>query len=163
MDLAEEFLRLYDRYFDDIYRYIYFKVGNKWDVDDIVSEVFVRAYQHMDARKTDQKAWLFAIARNAVVDFYRKSGREMADENIDKLEALPFEESIEEMEEMNCLGKALQSLDEDQREIIALRYFAGLKYSQIAELLNIQEGAAKMRIHRILEHLKEMVGQCLKG
>lgn len=69
--VKDDFLDLYESCFDDVYRYIYFKVGNSWDTDDIVSDTFKRAYEKYKTVKVDSRAWLFTIARNAVTDFYR--------------------------------------------------------------------------------------------
>ena len=78
--MADEFLQLYEDCYDDIYRYVYCKTGNPWDTDDIVSDVFLKAFRHFDPNRRTHKAWLVTIARNTTVDYYRKSGRELPGE-----------------------------------------------------------------------------------
>lgn len=164
--MNKEFIKIYDRYFDDIYRYVYFKVGDRWNADDITSNVFLRAYQHRNEIKGDPGAWLFAIARNAMVDFYRLRNREVLSENLDDMaypddKTVPLEDELEHSQELECLKVALKQLNEEEREVISLRYFAGLKYRQMAQTLGTSEGAVKMRVRRILERIKEMVEKCL--
>ncbi|MEK3937139.1 RNA polymerase sigma factor [Sporosarcina sp. FSL W7-1349] len=69
-----KFIQLYDAYFDDVYRYVYVKTGNKWDAEDLVSDIFRKAFEKRSslAKHPNQKAWLFMIARNTIIDFYRK-------------------------------------------------------------------------------------------
>lgn len=69
--MGEDFLNIYDQYFNDVYRYVYVKTGNKWDAEDIVSEIFRKCYEKFDANSIqNHKASLFAIARNSIIDYY---------------------------------------------------------------------------------------------
>ena len=70
--MKDGFIILYDKYFDDVYRYIYFKTGNKWEADDLVSETFKKAYEKYKYLKGEPKPWIMSIARNTVIDFYRR-------------------------------------------------------------------------------------------
>lgn len=161
--MAKDILALYDETFDNLYRYVYFKVGNKWDADDLVSEVYTRACAKLPGITGDSRAWLFTVARNAVTDFYRSKGRLAADEDIEAIPDLPFEEELESKDEIKCLQHALVVLTTEQREVINLKYFAGLKTSQIAVAMELTENAVKMRLHRTLVKVKELVVKCLLG
>ena len=69
-DCTRDFIKFYDQYYDKVYRYVYVKVGNGWDTDDIVSDIFRKAYEKYATVKRNHASWLFTIARNTIVDFY---------------------------------------------------------------------------------------------
>ncbi len=155
------FLELYDQCFDDVYRFVYSRVGNQWDADDLVSEVFTKAHRRWSTVRKDARAWLFTIARHTVTDFYRTKKREIPDqEAVERLSANggdPYARTPE----LDCLQAALEQLDERQRELISLRYFAGLTYGERGGSLNLKEGTVKVRVYRLLGKVKEMVERCL--
>lgn len=159
-----DFISLYDNYFDDVYRYIYFKTGNSWDADDLVSEVFRKAYEKYRTVTDNPKAWLFTIARNTVIDFYRKNKDIVMGDNIE-LYTYPyyFEEVIEKGDELNCLRKSLNTLSKEELEVVNLRYFSELKYGEIAALLGKSEDSIKMKAFRIINKLKNLVKECMEG
>lgn len=159
--MKEKFLTLYDATFADVYRYVYCRVGNKWDADDIVSEVYVKAFENFAAVQGSTRSWLFTIARNAVADFFRTKGREQPNSLVGSLLDQNAETPSDQQAEMDCLAQAMQALDSEQRELIYLKYFASLKHSQVAEVLKTTEAAVKMRVSRLLKQMKEMVQQCL--
>jgi RNA polymerase sigma-70 factor (ECF subfamily) len=157
--MKNNFLKLYDKCFDDIYRYIYFKTGSKWEADDLVSETFRKAFEKFHLLKGEPKPWLMSIARNTVVDFYRRKKDIMpGNEEMDNYAYdYPFDEIFERKEELDCLKKSLKSLSKDELEIVNLRYFSDLKYKQIGELLGKTESAIKMKVMRINQKLIEII------
>jgi RNA polymerase sigma-70 factor (ECF subfamily) len=162
--VRHNFLELYDKYFDDIYRYIYFKTGNKWDADDLVSEVFKKAYEKHGSIKSSPKAWLFSIARNTVIDFYRKRKDVAVGDDLDLYTyPLEFESEVEKEEELDILKKSLSRLSKDELEIINLKYFADMKYSEIGTLMNRTEDSVKMKCFRTVKKLKELINGFLEG
>lgn len=158
------FIDLYDAYFDDVYRYVFVKTGNKWDAEDIVSEVFRKAYESW-ARRNDSanpKAWIMAIARNTVIDFYRKKKSLLVGEEIDSyLTPVPFEDPFEESKEMECLKKSLNHLSKDDLEVTNLRYFADMKYKEIALILKKTEESLRVKSNRITKKIGVLVKKCL--
>ena len=160
--MRDSYLDVYDKCFDDVYRYVVFRVGSKWDADDIVSEVFMKAYQGYESQRGDRRAWVFTIARNCVIDFYRRNKREVKHADLSDIPMVCHElDTLENKVEADCLREALEQLDQDQRELISLRYFAGLPHRQVAEVLGRTEGAVKMRISRVLEKVKGLVEACI--
>ena len=159
--MKEKFLTLYDATFADVYRYVYCRVSNKWDADDIVSEVYVKAFESFATVQGSVRPWLFTIARNTVADFFRTKGREQPNSFVETLVDQSAQVPRDQQAEMDCLVQTLQALDTEQRELIYLKYFATLKHSQVAEVLKTTEAAVKMRISRLLKQMKEMVQQCL--
>ncbi len=155
------FLDLYDSSFDDVYRYVYFKVGNKWDTDDLVSDIFSKAVQKWSTVRGDRRAWLFTVSRNTVTDFYRRRGREVPTAAVTENSSAAATDLAEQSLALECLREALGTLSQEQRELVSLRYFAGLRHNQIARTLEVSEGSIKMRVHRLLGQIKELVEKCL--
>ncbi|WP_026487020.1 RNA polymerase sigma factor [Caldanaerobius polysaccharolyticus] len=162
--MKDDFLDLYESCFDDVYRYIYFKVGNRWDADDIVSDTFKRAYEKYKTVKVNSKSWLFTIARNAVTDFYRKKKDLLVGDDISQY-SYPdiFESKLFREIELNCLKKSIYRLSKEEIEIINLKYFSGMTHKEISQVLNKTEDAVKMKSSRIIQKLKNFVINCLEG
>lgn len=156
--MKDDFVLLYDKYFDDVYRYIYFKTGDKWEADDLVSETFRKAYEKYKYLKGEPKPWIMSIARNTVIDFYRKKKiTPMNDYELDDFfYNYPIEEIFEKKEEISYLKQSLKSLNKEELEIVNLRYFSDMKYNEIGKVIGKTENAVKtksMRIHRKLEQI----------
>lgn len=163
--MAKDFLSLYDQYFDHVYRYTYFKTGNKWDTDDLVSDTFRKAFEKYATLQAHPKAWLMAIARNTVIDFYRKKKEVVTDR--EELEKQVYDYSLEEVlgrhDELRCLKKALQSLPKEELEIINLKYFSELTHQEMGRILGKTVDAVKRKSLRIVRKLAESVHRCLEG
>lgn len=139
---------LYEKEYDRLARYIFVRIGNQLEAEDLASETFVRALQNLDRyeeRGLPMKAWVFKIAHNLVVDHIRK---------VSKRPTVPLDDIVlsggndpEEIAEHNFqierLSKALEHLSPAQREIIALRFFAGLSSVECAEILGKKSGAIR--------------------
>ncbi|MBY0120539.1 RNA polymerase sigma factor [Bacillus sp. S/N-304-OC-R1] len=162
--MIDQFTNVYDECFDDVYRYVYAKTSNKWDTEDIVSETFRKAYEKMSSLKDGQnmKAWLFAIARNTVIDYYRKKKTVLVGDEIDLyLSPIPFEDPLEESSELECLKKSLNVLSKEDLEMTNLRYFAGLKFKEIAIVLDKTEETLRVKSSRITKKIGKLVKKCL--
>lgn len=159
-----DFIGLYDQYFDDVYRYVLFKTGSRWDTDDLVSEVFRKAYENFGSIRGNAKSWLFTIARNTLIDYYRKKKHIAVGEDLELYTcSYSFEEDVERRDAINCLKKSLKALPKDELEIVNLRFFADMKFSQIGEVCGKSENAVKMKCFRIMGKLKELVKHCVEG
>jgi RNA polymerase sigma-70 factor (ECF subfamily) len=160
----EAFARLYDAYVERVTRYIYFRVSEEIDTEDLVSQVFLKAWENLDRYKMGSSpfiAWLYTIARNLVIDHYRT-----------KKDALPLDEAIafpSEMEmpdeeaqmhfDLQAMRDALQFLTSDQQQALILKYIAGLPNDSIAKIMNKQEGTVRglqMRgLQTLAKYMKE--------
>jgi RNA polymerase sigma-70 factor (ECF subfamily) len=163
--LKDNFIAIYDEYFDDVYRYILMKTGNKWDTDDIVSEVFRKVFEKHSTITGSAKAWLFTLTRNSIADFYRrKKNIEIpVDELEDELLFTEEETEDEHREEaLELLKEALIKLTKNERELINLRYFADIKYRDIGTLTGIKENILRTKISRTLKKLR-LIMENLKG
>ena len=164
----EAFTRLYDGYVERVYRYIYFRVSEDTTTEDLVSQVFLKAWQNLDHYKTGPApfiAWLYTIARNIVIDHYR-SKKELVP--LERAAALPADapgpdEEAQLRFDLEAMRDALQSLSGDQKQVLILKYIAGLPNEAIARIMNKQEGTIRglqMRGLQVLAkhmHQKEYV------
>jgi len=153
------FGRLYDR-LQPIYRYVYSRVGSAHEAEDITSQTFMAAYESL-ARYRERgqfSAWLFRIARSKLNDHFRRSRREVrleaAGEILEREDALG---TLIRAEELSQIRSIIKDLDEDEQELIRLRYVADLSFVEIAELLGRREDAVKKSVYRLLARLKSQM------
>jgi RNA polymerase sigma factor (sigma-70 family) len=156
-DLA--FDRLYRASRDDVYAYVASLVRDQAAAEEVTASTFERAYRkrsRFDPSRGEARAWLFGIARNAALDELRRRGRqaELAAEPADLL-AAPAHESAEASERRLALATGLATLDPRQRELIALKFFAGLANAEIAAVVGISESNAGTKLHRAVTKLRE--------
>ena len=162
---ADAFGALYTKYIDQIYNYIYFRTSNGKDAEDICSRVFIRALNHIE-RYEDRgypfSAWLYRIAHNLVVNWYRD--RERSDE-ISLSEQYPpptmegnVEEQIEKEDDTELLMAIIHGLPEDRKELLILKHVEGLTNYEIGQIMDRTEGAIKALYHRTLESLRDDYG-----
>lgn len=159
-------MSMYEAYFDDVYRYVLYKTGSKWDTDDLVSEVFHKAYRSYSSAKQPEnaKAWVMTIARHTVIDHYRKRKETVSADILESFaQDFSVEEKVEHAVEVDCLHKALAYLPDEDREVMTLRYFAEMKHREIGAVLGKQEDTVKTRVSRLLRKLGGLVKGCLEG
>ena len=156
---------LYDLYAPLIYAYLYRRVQDAQLAEDLTSEVFVRVLQAIRAEQfwhTSFRAWLYRIAHNQVVDYYRQQSR---------MAVVPLEEHLipDDGEDMDAaqaeqhtntmLGDALRRLTSDQQQVLTLRFGEQLKTHEVAEIMNKSIGAVEALQHRALAALRRVVNQ----
>jgi RNA polymerase sigma factor (sigma-70 family) len=156
-DLA--FDQLYRSSRDDVYAYVASLVRDTAAAEDVTATAFERAYRkrsRFDPSRGEPRAWLFGIARNAALDELRRRGRqtELVAEPTD-LASTPAHESAEASERRLAVGAALARLEPGERELIALKFFAGLGNAEIAVVLGITESNAGTKLHRAMTKLRE--------
>jgi RNA polymerase sigma-70 factor (ECF subfamily) len=155
----EAFGELYDLYFDRIYAYICRRTGDRQVAEDLTADTFMKALSHIQRyRYTGQPfvAWLYRIAGNVVTDYYRS--RRMTT-SLD--EGLPLaapeagpEEAALHLDEQMAIQQAILTLSPDQQDVVLLRFSAGLKLKEIAQVVGKTEGAVKALMFRALNGLK---------
>jgi RNA polymerase sigma factor (sigma-70 family) len=151
-----DFERLYRSSRDDVYAYAAGLLRDRAAAEDVTAAAFERAYRkrsRFDSRKGSPRAWLFGIARNAALDELRRRGRraELSADPADPA-SLP---SPEDGELRLVLDAALSQLEGRERELIALKFFAGLSNVEIARVLGTSESNAGTRLHRTVIKLRE--------
>ena len=156
-----KFCALYAKYFSRVYRYVVQRVGMQQDAEDLTSLVFMEAMESLDNYREQGSfaAWLFSIARRKVVDHYRQPDGKVLLEMAsgDKLPSMDrtLESWAIHDERLHRLAKELQTLAPEKQEVLAQRFFAGLKYKEIASVLGKSEAAIKMMVYRTLDELRE--------
>ncbi|MDQ2742931.1 MAG: RNA polymerase sigma factor [Chloroflexota bacterium] len=158
---AGAFGELYERYYARVYRYVYHRLGNAPDAEDVTALVFMKALEAMPAYQSTRSSfapWLFRIARNAVIDHYRR-GRKHSP--IDEVE-LHSTDGNPALDVLNAERRAelralVEHLSDDQRDVVLMRYSADLSFPEIATTLNKNEPAVRMLLHRGLRKLKAVM------
>ncbi len=152
-----KFDQLYRRYIARLYRYVYSRVGNAHDAEDITSQTFLAALENINRLRDGSHfaSWLFSIARNKINDHYRKSMRlSWINEEMDPGQARDSLSSLQDGENLAILRQAISRLSEEDRELLRLRSIAGLPFSEIGMLQNRSEGAAKKAYYRLKDRLQ---------
>lgn len=159
----QAFASLYETYLDGIYRFIYLRVEDQQTAEDITSDVFVKAWEKLDKyqfRGVPFRAWLFRIARNAVIDHYR-TRKEMA-----PLEAITGVKDETTMSVSERVGlsleadKVLESMREltgDQRNVLTLKLVHGFNTQEVAKALGKRQGAVRALQMRGLQALAKII------
>jgi RNA polymerase sigma factor (sigma-70 family) len=158
---AGAFGELYERYHARVYRYVYHRVGNAPDAEDITALVFMKALEALpnyQSHRSGFAPWLFRITRNSVVDHYRRGRRQEPIDDLDHhapdADPLHLALGSERRAELHAL---VHELSPDQRDVILLRFTADLSFSEIASILKKNEPAVRMLLHRGLRKLKAVV------
>ena len=161
---ADSFVLLYRRYLQPVYSYLYARLGNREEAEDITAVAFEHAVSSLKGyRPTGSFAgWLFTIVRRALADYYRQRTpheievEKQANALVDPSDG-PEDKALASEEVRQVLG-IIAGLGHDQQEIIALRFFAGLPYAEIARLMGKREAAVKMAAYRALDEIKRRCG-----
>ncbi len=150
---------LFERHHVVLFNFFLKLTGNRELSDDLVQEVFLRILKYRNSFRGDSKftSWMYQIARNARVDYYRKR----------KLEVLPDEdamepvsqdpiatEELETSQEAAMVRKALDKLPFKKREVLVLSRFQNLKYEEISKILNCPVSTVKVLVHRAIKDLR---------
>ncbi len=161
-----KFAVLYDKYFDQIYRYIYRRVSDKEMVHDLVSQTFYDALSHMKSyewRGFSFSAWLYKIAHNNVLKWYREvgkmhvtdieDGKMIADLTMDHVQDLKHSELKDEIQAV------LDKLEPEEREIIRLKFFEEVSNIEIAEIMGLSANHIGVKVFRALKKVKQLLAQ----
>lgn len=162
----EVFGKIYDLYVSQIYRFIFFKVSNKEEAEDLTANVFLRTWQYINEMGAETignlQAFLYQVARNAVIDFYR----EKAQRGLTSSEDLKIElkdqgqnlaEKIQNSSMLEEVQGALQQLKDEYREVVILRFIEEMNVSETAKILGKSKGAVRVLLHRALKTLREIL------
>lgn len=153
---TEAFGSLYDAFVKKIYDFVYYKTLNREVAEDIVSLVFIKAWQKINQFKGGSfSAWLYMIARNAVTDHYRRDKKNIdIDDCWDLSDDNDFLVKVDTDLNLESLRGALTGLNSRERDILIMRFWQDLSFAEIAERLEKKEGAVKMACGRALQALK---------
>jgi RNA polymerase sigma-70 factor (ECF subfamily) len=162
----EAFGRLYELYVEKIYNYIYYRLGNHHDAEDLTAKVFYRALNHIahyNNKGAPFAAWLYRIAHNLVVNWRRDHSRrqivglEDVDLSGDKQESP--QQAAEQTNERELLLAAIQRLPRERQELLVMKFVERMSNAEIGQVLGRSEGAIKSLYHRTLVSLKEILAE----
>ncbi len=161
----EAFGALYDLYVQDIYRFVLMRVRSQEDAQDLTSDAFLKMWQYLtsDTRSIDNfRALLYRIARNLIIDFYRQSGKEFVGIDEGQMETIQdhsinLERKAEIDDDIRMVLAHLDTLDEEHRELILMKYAQDLSTKEIAHIVDKKPGAVRVALHRSIKLLKERV------
>ncbi|GAB4248631.1 MAG: sigma-70 family RNA polymerase sigma factor [Thermoleophilia bacterium] len=161
----EAFTYLYRLYFSQVFTFINFRVSNREDAEDLANTVFEKALSAIDRyrpKPAQFSTWLYTIAKNCIIDHYRKRRLPMDDEAeaagvpADDCHTDP-EKSVLLEERKRTLREALTELTDEQREVVECRFFFELSILETAELMGKTEGAVKALQFRALDNLHRLL------
>jgi RNA polymerase sigma-70 factor (ECF subfamily) len=160
---TEAWAEIYRRHAEQVYAYIFYRIGDRTAAEDLAADVFVRAIagiQRYEWRGTPLLAWLYRIAHNVTADHRkaaaRRSARETAEapdeieERVDHLQAL---------DERSDMMRAIRSLTDDQQQVLLLRFYGGMSNTQVSKVVGKPETAVKALQARGLRSLRRILNE----
>lgn len=157
---VKHFEPLYNRYYESIFRFIYRRTDEEAAAADVTSRVFmnaIRALPNYEVRAVGFGAWLYRIATNEVNKYFRETKKRqhlsLEDEKVNLV--MTCEEMDDHEEKQNILMQLVSELDDDEIQILELKFFENKNFKEIAFILDKKESGTKMRLYRALDKLKE--------
>ena len=157
----EAFGSIYNLYFEKIYRFIYYRVSHKEVAEDLAEDVFLKAFAKLSSIQKDSsfEGWLYQIARNKVIDYYRDKKTIIPLEEIEH--TLEYENNVVDIadlqEHQKIFLSLLKELGSDQQLVIKLKFLENLENDQIAKIIGKTEGAIRVIQHRAVSKLQALI------
>jgi len=167
----DAFIEAYDLYADDIYRFIFFKIGRDEEAKDLTSAVFLKVWNYAQSRGLDEskslRAFIYKTARNLIIDHYRqlRETESRLDDGERVLEELladekqDLEKQSEILSDMEMIKEGLGLLKDEYREIILLRFIDELSFAEISEVTGKTAGNVRVLTFRALQALKDLLAE----
>lgn len=163
--VKESFEIVYEKYFSDIYNFIYGQILHRERAEDLVSDVFVKAmtnYERFDPSRASVRTWLTNIARNTLIDDYRKNSirKSVSLDDEDNYTEPSYEDEYKVLKEDDEreVYRILSLLSESERELAGMIYFQDMKNNEIGEILGINAKAVSERRRRLLAKCRKLAG-----
>ena len=160
---AEALSELYRRHVDAVFRYVFYRVGDRQAAEDLVGDVFVRALEGLSTYQdtgSPFEAWLYRIAHARVVDYYRRQevrrGASL-DERLVANGESDLSQWVAQQEDIRRIWDALRHLTDDQQQVISLRFIAGYSTAEVAKVMGKNEGAIRALQYRALASLRRLL------
>jgi len=158
----EAFAELYRHYLPKIYRFVFLKVNNKTEAEDLTHEVFLNTWQNLNSYTPTEfpfSSWLYRIARNEVIDFYRTDKKnvrlDLVDEDFLKMPETESQD-LDLVLSLESVKNLIQFLRPEQQDVLIMRFIEDLSHKEIANALNKSEGAIRLLQHRAINELKKI-------
>lgn len=170
---SECFGKLYDSYASRMYRFIFLKIGHKGDAEDLLHEVFLSAWKSIRNYRQQDAApftsWLYQIARNRVIDYYRTHKQALSLDDMIRTDAIPIElmsggyamfaHAVSQKMELEEVMRALKFLPDEYQTILIMRYIEDLSPQEVGAVIGKTSGAVRVLQHRALHQLKKTIEQ----
>jgi len=160
------FGEFYELFLDEIYRYIFFRIGDHNEAEDLTAKVFLQAWESLTKRRHKQKinnirAWVYRIARNEVIDYHRTKKLQVPlDDYPDhKLQGNWLESELDDLFISRKLAQGVRQLPENYQEVIILRFINQLSHAEAAEILNVTESYVRVLQYRALQKMREVISE----
>jgi len=164
----EAFIEIYDQNVEEIHRFVYFKIGNSEEANDLTSMIFLKAWNYIQNKTLEDaktlRALLYKIARTSIVDYYRDTGSKVTlsldDEErpIDVVdETINASERLDQEANLALIRRLLPLLKEEYREVIIMKFINDLSLEEIADISGKNKGNVRVLLHRALNALRELV------
>jgi len=163
------FGRLYDHYIPQIYRFVLMKINHHQEAEDLVHDVFLSAWQNIDSYSHQGfpfSSWLYQIARNKVIDYYRLKKSTIQLDNIDESFvkiASAVEHNLDANLDIGRIYGTLNQLTPDQKDVIIMRFIEDLSHQEISAAMGRSEGAIRLLQHRAINTLKDLLNNNERG
>jgi RNA polymerase sigma-70 factor (ECF subfamily) len=153
---------LYDEYYDKIARYVFVRLGNRTEAEDITGEVFLKALESLGSYKergVPMQAWLFKIAHNLVVDYFRKSAKRktVPVDTVQVVDEMDPQAVAETNIEFARVSNAMEQLTPSQRQVLQLRFFGELTSEEVGRIMNKSDGAVRELQSAAIKSLRKML------
>ncbi len=156
LKLLTQFEGIVNEHQREILNFHYRLCGNRFEAEDLAQETFIKAYKKLDTLEEPEKvkSWLYTIARNVTIDFFRKQKNKAIPldnvimENYARATAVDYRADVMHHEVSSEIQKCLASLSSEDRMIVKLLYYEGFSYKEISDLLHINQNTLKSRLHR---------------
>lgn len=159
----QAFSKLYDHYLPKVFGFVISKVSNVEVAEDLTSEIWLKIVKHItdfEGRSDKQvTAWIFRIARNHIIDYYRTRKETVADDVLEQMESQQpqVSELIDHQIIMQQIVPIIDELPPAEKECIQLRFFADLRNTEIAEVLDMKPKTVSVYIARALKKMRNRV------
>ena len=157
---SEAFGELYDLYANSVYSFVFYRVSNKQTTEDLTSDVFIKALEAMsrfDPSRASFRTWLYQIARNRVIDYYRTH---KPTDDLELAATFPAASEVvadlETAKEREFFRKLLGELSPEQRDLVIMRVCDELSYKEIAEITGQNENNLKVQFGRVVKRLSDL-------
>jgi len=156
-----KFRVLYSRYYEPIFRFVYKRMADETLAADVTSQVFLKAMQQLHKytfKGVPFSAWLFRIASNEVAQYFRKNSKNRV-VTLEERTAANLKDEFEDKEELEInieiLKSVIQDLKPEEIELVELRFFEKRPFKEIADIINITENNAKVKVYRLLQKMRK--------
>ena len=161
---TEAFSELYEFYMPLIYRYLLRRTGKVEAAEDLTATTFEKALRHLERfqwRKVSFSAWLYRIATNTLVDYYRKEGRrqETTLQDLEGVLRSPVGAGEEDVERVAVLMDLIGRLPQSYQHILALKFYQDLSHDEMCEVLGLSKKTLTMKLYRSLKALRKLAAK----